>query len=162
MAIKLNGIKNIEKVIRETQGKAFTKSELDKMGARVVSTMKDKISKGISPIQGKGRFPAYKNPARYPGKKKRQRPVNLNLSGDFLNSLYSEGKSGSSPKIDIGFDNTESYLKELGHRDGTNGQPKRPILPQGNETFLVTILNDLIDDAQSAVNKYFKKSKLIK
>lgn len=161
MALKITGIKNIQKVIENTNEKAFTQAELKKIGNSVTDNMRDFISKGISPIQGKGRFPAYKNPKSYPGKKKNARPVNLELSGDFLKSLYSKGKTGINPQIEIGYPPDEA-LKEKGHRDGANGQKKRPTIPDGNEKFAVTIVNDLIDGMAEAVNKYFKKEKLTK
>ena len=161
MPLKITGLKNIQKVIQDAQSEAFTQAELKNMGARVTSNMREMISKGISPIQGKGRFPAYKDPSKYPGKQKAPRPVNLELSGDFLKSLYAKGKTGKNPQIEIGYP-PDQALKEKGHRDGANGQKKRPTIPERNEKFAVSIVNDLIDDMSNAVNKYFRKEKLTK
>lgn len=167
MALKIDGLINIKKIIQETQGKAFTKGGLNKMGARVVATMKNNISKGISPIEGNGRFPGYKDVSKYPSKvqkrfpDKKARPVNLKLTGEFLDSLGHESKAGKNAAIIIGYP-PDQALKEEGHRDGANGQLKRPTIPNANESFSVKIMNDLIDDLKEAVNKYFKQTKLTK
>ncbi len=75
---------------------AFGDREARKAAEEVLEEMRDMIVKGISPIRGRGRFPAYlhagkkgKYPANQKNKypTKRQRPVNLLLSGDFLRAL---------------------------------------------------------------------------
>lgn len=168
---------------------------LGQIGERIREEMLDDVSKGISPIKGQGRFPAYKwagkanelkkeinklkrqrnsffrtkgskakltnqiisktyekldieegrggfmNKGRYPftaeAKKegKKPRPVNLELTGDFLKSLlvWFSG-TGKTKAVHIGFKDDLSKKKEQGHREGANGQPKRPMIPQGNET----------------------------
>lgn len=100
-----------------------------KVAIDVIKKMKSLIRRGESPIDGNGKFPKYKNPKRYPGKLKPKTPVNLKLTGKFLDSLRSRHKPN---RYGIG---TELYfpakqeLKEQGHREGANGQPERPILP---------------------------------
>lgn len=103
---------------------------LKRIGEEVVAEIKRTVAKGISPISGK-RFPAYKNPARYPGDRKPKRPVNLYLTGQMLGALAFRIKNGA---IDIYLRGAKANAKEQGHRDGANGQPKRPIIPQGDET----------------------------
>jgi hypothetical protein len=120
----------------------FTKSELDDLGFMIVEKMKELISRGISPITGK-RFPAYKDAKRYPAKQKPARPVNLWLSGDFLDSLVARVKGTRKPTITIGFDSQESNRKESGHREGANGQLERPIIPEGSETFSKGVLVEI-------------------
>lgn len=145
---------------------------LTKIGETIKQEMLNDISKGISPIKGFGRFPAYKwagfaneirkharsikdkekrkqfreealniEKNRYPftsyakslGKK--PRPVNLKLTGDFIKSLvvWISG-SGRKKTVNVGFKDKLSLAKEKGHREGANGQPQRPIIPQGRET----------------------------
>lgn len=112
---------------------------LKEIGDSLVKEMKTRIASGISPITGK-RFPSYKNPKKYPGKKKPPRPVNLKLTGDFLKSLVAKVKTGKKPVITITFNDNESFDKEQGHREGANGQRIRPIIPQGQENFTDGIL----------------------
>lgn len=106
----------------------------DNIGKGVIDEMKDMISKGISPIQGQTRFPAYKNPDKYPGNKKSARPVNLYLTGEFLKNLtYKIFKNGESYAVRVGFFDRQSQLIQDGHRVGVNKQPKRPIIPDKNK-----------------------------
>lgn len=76
--------------------------------------------------------------------KKKPRPVNLELSGEFLKALrvWITG-SGSKAAVHVGFRSgtgktpgtkADAPTKERGHREGTNGQPKRPMIPVGEET----------------------------
>lgn len=138
----------------------FNKSETRSIGNEIVKEMKDLISKGISPIQSVGRFKAYKNPARYPKRaqkdfpSKKERPVNLKLSGAFLDSLKVTSASGA--KFTIGFDNKLSEDKESGHREGVFGQPKRPIIPQSNETFAVSIKQIIVSEIVKRLNALLK------
>lgn len=125
--------------------------------------MLDFIARGISPILGKGRFPAYKHAAsrdksKYPFSarknypSKRQRPVNLFLSGDFLNSLIAKKAPGKKLSIEIGFRRGSlSAKKESGHRGGVNGQPSRPIIPSESEEFNVTIKQIIVKMLRDAV-----------
>lgn len=145
---------------------------LGQIGERIREEMLDDVSKGISPIKGQGRFPAYKwagkaneirkrareikdtgkrkqlrtdadkltsNKYPFTAEAKRQgkkpRPVNLELTGDFLKSLlvWFTG-TGNKRSVHVGFKNNLSILKEKGHREGANGQPERPMIPQGSET----------------------------
>lgn len=110
------------------------KDTATKIGKEVVTEMKDMISKGISPIQSVGRFEGYKNPEKYPGDRKPKRPVNLRLTGDFLNNLKFQVISQAKDYfVRVGFFDRDSQLKEEGHRVGHNRQPKRPTIPEGNE-----------------------------
>lgn len=154
-------------------------AELMSIGMAAVDEMKSAISKGLSPIKGNGRFPAYKWAgkkalARKSGTKKRselnrefqnkypysamnefpdkkERPVNLKLSGDFLNNLKAKVMRG---KIYIGFFEQPWAKYEEGHREGVNGQPKRPIIPSDeDEQFSDTILRRLVKVVQSVFDK---------
>lgn len=118
-----------------TDLRKVNKSELQKAGDMLVKNMKRDIAKGKSPISKGGRFPAYKDPKKYPGKRKPKRPVNLKLTGKFLKDLFARVRIWRNPEITIGFKTKASRLKEAGHREGTNGQPKRPIIPNDREGF---------------------------
>lgn len=124
----------------------LTREEASKMGTRMVMVMKDLISKGISPIRGKGKFPRYKNPDKYPGDRKNHSPVNLKLSGDFLNNLLSKVVTLGPNKfaVEIGYRDDDQAIKERGHREGANGQPKRPTIPnpKGREQFAESIADE--------------------
>lgn len=124
--------------------KKLSSAQLKQIGSALIIAMKASIKRGLSPIQSAGRFPAYKNPSKYPGKfhrkrfGKRPRPVNLHLSGDFLKDLQviKVIPKTKEPIIRIGFKTRLSKKKEQGHREGAKGQRKRPIIPlQDKERF---------------------------
>jgi hypothetical protein len=140
--------KELKKAVEEKkrQGfKALPQGEMFRLGDAFKDAMTSTIEKGQSPITPwPSRFPAYKYSSapqderanKYPFSarksfpSKRARPVNLTLSGEFLKSLKVRPiKRGDNNYLNVGFDNFESELKELGHREGVNGQPKRPIVP---------------------------------
>jgi hypothetical protein len=85
---------------------------------------------------------------KYP--QKRERPVNLFLSGKFLRDLEARANSRG---VTIGFKTELSELKESGHREGVNGQPQRPIIPQGNEKFSPSIYKKIVDALTTAIRK---------
>lgn len=142
--------------------KGLNSNELEAIGKIVVQEIENDVLKGINPISGFGarRFPEYKNPSNYPDKArkdfpaKRRRPVNLFLSGDFLFFLRPFVKG---QKIFIGFSDPLSIKKEQGHRDGANGQPKRPIIPQGSETFNKRIIRVIKEAFSNQINKKLAK-----
>lgn len=127
--------------------KSLSKINPDPMGRAIVKEMKDMIGKGISPIRGKGRFPGYKDSYKKRIKKqrgefkgKRQRPVNLKLTGDMLDALKHKSKKGKRAKLEIGYFDEDEAIKERGHREGANKQLKRPTVPlQRREQFAARI-----------------------
>lgn len=155
--------------------KKMSKQELMQVGEEILEQILDDVSKGVSPIKGRGRFPRYKDTDKYPGDKnsetrkkfpnKRSRPVNLWLSGDFLSNLEAFTKSNWRKDIFgrlgyslfVGFRDQLSKLKEKGHRDGVNGQPERPIIPEGNEEFSKKYLLRLKDGIAKVLNKKLAK-----
>lgn len=160
--------------------KSVTPAEKQDIGQGVIKEMLEAIKKGISPIEGFGRFPAYKWAGRanaalkraktksgrraakdlkagkypysvqgkYPDKK--ERPVNLFLSGDFLNALVARSRAFG---VEIGFFDDLSAKKESGHRDGVNGQPRRPIIPQGQEQFTSSIYRRILKVVQEVFDR---------
>jgi len=115
----------------------------EQVGVQVIKEMKSLVSKGISPIDGEGKFPKYKNPQKYPGSRKAKSPVNLKLSGDFLNALSHRLTAESFGKgTELFFSNGQD-IKEIGHRDGARGQPERPIMPSEKNEQFVRIIRDV-------------------
>lgn len=139
----------------KTLKRPLTRSAQKSVGSAVVSEMKDLISRGKSPIQGRRNFPAYRGSYRdrirkgkIPGKS--LRPVNLKLNGDFLDDLTSKA---SSRGFGVGFFTSESEKKEQGHREGTNGQAERPIIPQGREIFVSSVRRIFANAIRKAVER---------
>lgn len=125
----------------------FNARALKEIGQEIVDAMLEEISEGTSPIQGRGRFPAYKNPDKYPGDRKPARPVNLELTGQQLSSLRYRINQAKIA-VSIYYSTKKAQLKELGHRQGVNGQPRRPTIPEENESLSPTIrkrVQSLID-----------------
>jgi hypothetical protein len=148
---KLGGLKAI-----------ITKKDADEIGRNCVEAMLEMIGKGTSPIQGNGRFPRYKNKLRYPGKANNKRgklnsPVNLKLTGQFLNALnYKVMKTKEGYSVSIGFDDRLAQKKEQGHREGVNGQPERPTIPQpkNGETFARLVQQEYLTVIEAAVKRF--------
>jgi hypothetical protein len=101
-----------------------------------VGKIKEEIARGLSPLTRR-KFPRYKNPDRYPGDRKPHQPVNLELTGKFLSDLKIDSvvTSGRDITVNLYYAGAKSPLIEQGHREGANGQPRRPTIPQGDENF---------------------------
>lgn len=174
--INLNAFNNLSKKIKQINSNRIK----NQIGSTTVREMKQFISKGISPIRGKGRFPGYKKSylqqirgnlaffTRSDGKvvgfkpkrrsqkfsNKKERPVNLTLTGQMLKSLK---HSLTGKGVRIGYSGKEASDKELGHRKGTNKQRKRPTIPNPpREKFALTIQNKIIALINKRLNKLFQ------
>lgn len=135
----------------------------------VVEEMKKEISVGKSTIAGRGKFEAYrgeykKRIQRYGavssgGAKysKKLKPVNLKVSGNFLESLKgSTEKSKNGYAAVISINGVKNIKIEQGHRDGANGQAERPIIPINKERFVTSIQKvylRLINEAIARISK---------
>lgn len=136
---RITGVPALEKKLASL-GVGLTREEADAVGEAVIEGAKTMIARGSSPIRGgsvTGRFPAYKNPESYPGKRKPKTPVNLTLTGKFLNAFRHKVVSAAGESLkgfipEIGFFSDKEALKEQGHREGANGQPSRPIIPNAS------------------------------
>jgi hypothetical protein len=155
-------LKEIKKLLNDSNLKVNTKVAAA-TGDLIVKLMLEKIAKGLSPIEGKPRFPGYKDPKKYPGSKqvkedfpdKRNRPVNLTLSGKFLSGL----KSKVSPvrgQITIGFFDAYGKTLEQGHREGANGQRERPIIPEPSEDLAKSIRLAILRLYEAAIRNYLR------
>lgn len=161
---KFNNPKLVESVLEQVKllGQKINKSTADDIGRTVTNHIQDLTSKGISTVREfKRRMPAYKNPPRYPGKRKPKRPVNLRLTGDFMNALTFKSRSSGTDgyKTEVFYNKESEDKKESGHREGVNGQPKRPTLPQGNERFAKLIENDVVEIYKQALVNAISKIK---
>lgn len=144
--------------LKKLQEIKFSKALAEDVGNAIIDEMKDLISKGISPIKGGGRYESYKQSYADKIKSKKGvyankglKPVNLNLTGQFLGSLTHKVKALKNKlEISIGYNNKLARDKEDGHRYGSNSQKIRPTLPLGSEGFAVVIQKKVID----IVNKY--------
>lgn len=116
--------------------RAWTKGKAKKIRANARKTAAQ-LKKGKYPFSAQKEFPG-----------KRERPVNLKLSGSFLNNLECRP---SRKGLEIGFYDEPYTLMEEGHREGVGGQPKRPIIPQGSETFSRAILQNLLSKVVAAL-----------
>ncbi len=200
-------IRDFLKAEMATLAKGINKETAEAIGDAVIEEMKSMVAKGISPIEGEGRFPEYKavteirglkefkkkSPKssrsredagrlirartsrgypysvqdKFPGKK--PRPVNLTLSGKFLSKLkkFISGQAGQKIKIEVGFADdkvrsgtSNKYVSvidmEKGHREGANGQLKRPIIPERNENFERRIQVAIEKSFATALAKYYR------
>lgn len=125
---------------------------LDKKATKAAFELKKKeilgkINKKYYPFSVQSEFPS-----------KKPRPVNLFLSGDFLSNLtYSIAAKGKKKLISIGFLDDLSAKKEQGHREGVNGQPSRPTIPKGTESFAQIIKLDIMKIMKDAIKRAFDK-----
>jgi hypothetical protein len=154
----------LKKVRNKLKFQQSQKKTFEKAGNDAIKEIKELVAKGNSPIKGEGRFPAYKNPKtgypatvrnKYPSKK--SRPVNLYLSGKFLKQLKVKVNVERKPKIQIGFFDQYGKTLEQGHREGANGQPSRPIIPAGNETFKPQVISTIKKLIAAAIKKMVAK-----
>jgi hypothetical protein len=130
VVVKAKGVENMIKELNSPRVQT-------RVGAEIVTAMKESIAAGVSPIRGERRFVAYKDAEKYPANRKSRRPVNLFLSGDMLGALK-YWILGS--RLFIGIDDPTQAAKAKGHQTGANGIPKRRFIPSNkNEEFTVTI-----------------------
>lgn len=154
-------LKGVNKILREADIKIRPPASKE-IAETVIEIMKERISKGNSPIEGKGRFPAYKDISKYPKSvlkdypAKRNRPVNLYLSGKFL-SMLKFRLTPARKEIIIGFFDSYGKKLEQGHREGANGQRERPIIPSNGERFARAIQLSILKIYEKAVKNYLKR-----
>jgi len=156
---------SVQKLMKKLDnlGSFMTKKDAQFVGKGIVDRMKKLISKGTSPIDRRGKFAAYHGgyAARikaggYGGKK--LTPVNLHLTGNFLKGLKSKpvkGKMGYDTAV--GFYDPYGEVLEHGHRHGANNQRRRPILPEGNERFVDSIMSFYLDTVSTAIKRVLKR-----
>lgn len=166
-------LQNLAKKIEEIP-QAITKRDAEEAAKVIEAEMKALIAKGDSPIAGRGKFEPYRGQyrsriAKYGyisvrGTKYRKslRPINLKLTGEFLNTL--QGRASKSAKFgfeaQVGFfgpGSGKSRKKEQGHREGANGQAERPIIPRDGEKFHRRIVEKYLKVFRLAVQRHTRK-----
>lgn len=120
--------------------------KVKKVSKSLTGSRKTKAKSKIKKLQNRA-YP-YSVQDKFPGKK--ARPVNLFLSGKFLKNLIARV---SGKTLEIGFFDEPWTDYEQGHREGANGQAKRPIIPNGREQFSTSVYRRLVKAVQSVLNK---------
>lgn len=158
--VDASAIPKLRRELQRISRTAIDRRTAAQVGTKTVVEMRRDIAKGISPVRGRRRFPAYKNPKKYPGKRKGARPVNLKLTGQFLRALRSVVLSSRGPSgfvTSIGYRGRLAQVKEQGHREGANQQRKRPTIPQRGEELNVRINRELLKIYRKRLSRLISK-----
>lgn len=127
------------------------------------------LSRGQSPVKGQKRLQRYKDPDKYPGKRKSKRPVNLKLSGNFYNSLGFKKKKdgvlfGITKKIGklgkrAGPAKNYMHVHNAGFPIGKNGpRTRRAWLPLQGEEYNISIIRELREIISLRLNELIRRS----
>lgn len=154
MPVKIRtNLKVVKKLNDEVKAKFRKEITTGSFGYELIRTIQDIIRKGISPVDGQGRFQRYSDSYRnaikkgYLGANKRPSPVSMFLSGEMLGSLklIEKGK-----RLFLQFDDK----KAAWHQNGKGNLPKRKLLPsKRGETFNKRIVQIIIKALKQAVRK---------
>jgi len=118
----------------------------------VKNTILPLIASGTSPVDGTTgrRFRGYKDPKKYPGKRKERRPVSLYLSGEMLSLYVAEKISGVRLRLGISARaSREVKLRAEANNvgtireDGKEGIPARRFVPLIGETFRISVMRKI-------------------
>lgn len=129
MPIKVKtNLKSVLKVTEDVKKKFNEEVTKGSIGYELIRTLQDLIRKGISPVEGKGRFQRYSKSYRESikkgyVKKRGVSPVDLFVTGEMLGSLKAVNKGS---KVILQFDDEKARY----HQDGTDKMPERRILPE--------------------------------
>lgn len=131
----------------------------NEIGETVVGEAKRMISEGQSPVRGYGRFERYKDPAKYPGNRKNQRPVNLEDTGDML-AGYDYQVLASDDTVKVGMVNGSADEKKIAgyHNEGTAPMAQRRIVPGAGEEWAVSIMRKVRDVYEKRLSQLIKQS----
>lgn len=129
MPIKVKtNLKSVLKVTEDVKNRFNEEITSGSIGYELIRTIQDLIRKGISPVEGKGRFQRYSQSYRTAikkgyVKKRGVSPVDLFVTGEMLGSLkaINQGK-----KVILKFDDKKARY----HQDGTDKMPERRVLPE--------------------------------
>lgn len=136
MPIKVKAdLKAVLKVTEDVKKRFRNEVTAGAIGYELVRTIQDLVRKGISPVEGQGRFQRYSQSYRdaikagYVKGKRSVSPVNLTKTGEMLGSVESVEKGG---KVFVRINDKKARY----HQDGTDKMPMRRILPENSgETF---------------------------
>jgi len=140
----------------------------DSLAQRVGKTVKEMIismcSRGVSPVQGQGRFTKYKDTDKYPQNVrdeypgKRKSPVNLILSGAMLEAIETF-RNGNKLRLGI-FNGSPQLNKAAAHNEGEGRMPRRAFIPsRSGEEFARTIMRAIVDLYNTRVKDILTRSK---
>lgn len=119
----------------------------------IEDTIKPLIASGTSPVEGyasgKRRFTKYKDPKKYPAKKKPRTPTNLMLSGIMLSLYLARRISGNILRMGIlGAPQTVKDRADGNNvgtvtKDGKVAIPARRFIPLVGESYRISILRKI-------------------
>lgn len=125
--------------LKEKVAKEFSNRQLQEVvQSTIIPMIKDRISKGLSPVEGKRMFDKYKDPKKYPAKMKQSNKPNLYLSGDML-AEYKTKAHNEPMVISVGIHNDvdkEIKIRAKANNDGTEHIPARRFVPWAGENFI--------------------------
>ena len=133
-----------------------TRDQLKDFGNTIAYELIKNTMNGITSVAGEDRrFPAYKDPLKYPAGLKPQRPVNLTLKGDMLDDLdFDVILDNRGFGIRLFFSTDASATKYKSNHNAETGQAgKRKIIPinkgekfsKSMEQFIQKELNKMIE-----------------
>lgn len=108
----------------------FGRGFQSELGQAIVTEMKNDISKGNSPVRTERRYARYKDPEKYPGERKPNRPVNLKLSGEMEKALTFRLVSGRAA-VEVGYmgASQDVQARAIAHNTGTPHMAQRKTIP---------------------------------
>ena len=157
MAVKITvDMGGMEKMV-----KAIGTPKVSKKAAGIlIKNMKEFIRKGVSPVKGFRRFPAYLDPAKYPKERKPVRPVNMKLNGDMLKALRFKVVGNSFTVGWYGGSGSKGLQKKKANNHNTGDTvPERRLLPtKKDEQYNVSITRALRDFYARTISAMLKRS----
>lgn len=150
VTVKLDILNDLEDLI--------DKKTAEELGNTIINESRRFIAVGTSPVLGVRRYEKYKNEANYPGDRKPKRPVNLQLSGEMLDSLsYEYKKNGIRYGV---LKASESILtRAKANNDGTDKVVARPFVPdKPGQEFNLSIMTKIKDIVSQRLSVIIKKS----
>lgn len=149
MPIKVKtNLKSVLKVTEDVKKKFKENLISGSIGYELIRTIQDLVRKGISPVDGRGRFQRYSQSYRDAIKKKwvnkkKVSPVDLFLTGEMLGSLELKSKQNS---VSLVFNDKKARY----HQDGTDKMPMRRLLPEKKGELFTKRITQLIIKALKA------------
>jgi len=124
---------------------------------KVIAGIKDSVSKGLSPVKGRGRFEGYaiqRNGKGYPETAdikseypdKKTRPVNLNLSGEMLRALKKGDTKEAGVLVGIYGSDKINMIADVHNEGRRKDMPQRKFLPTSPGEEFILSLTRLIKD----------------
>lgn len=136
----------------------MTEAVAREIGESVHEEVRSLISNGQSPVRGERRFAQYKERKSYPGKLKPAVPVNLQLSGEMLESLNFRRRGDT---VEFGFlagTSADVLARAQAHQDGTPKMAARPMIPVAGQEWAVSVVRRFKDVYSRRLQDIIKKS----